>query len=677
MEHSPEIKARQNLQDRLLNSVKQVQMYFGARQEIATESDARVSALCVEWETVLTHGAKKPKPKNSLRLTGRTEGVSLWPLAKLCVSAEDLQRFFRLNHVKSELGRGRAWLRAAINERTLENYMHSVLAQDEELRKLYEVDAFLLDQERSSMLPIMAAGLSSIIFSMSTDASYLNTPSRSVEVPVSSPSLPPPLPTVEVPPTQEQRFPPHQDSYFANNSQPTQPSFTNRHVYEADDDMIAVPLSTKKKRPRKPKSKSSHTVDERLDPNHERMSLQVDKPKESISSSSSRHSLDSVSDDGQSPLYVALTIPSDLVSGEARAAADATAMVLSASSPPPSHEQRSPSPLAASLSHEVGDGQQAKGDDSDMRAAMLSLSKMKDDLEFQNRELKKHASDLQEKVFLLEQELERHVQELCEERDAHASQKMALERENDLLRDQLKKHLSMLQTKHSSTSSISSDGVKNITEPSLETEPVTDASSDKKLQEMAEMYADLMELNDRLHRNLADKDGTICQLVHQLRDASIEVPVAPHQLPAAAMETKLRLVEVWIPSVIKKGSGFHVYQVFLSVKGVEWNVYRRYTEFRDFHRQLQKHLPQVSTFNFPPKKAIGNKSTQVVEERRQRLQEYLRFVIKTCSGSNPHRSKPIINRSITKEMLVTLFPFFKEDFNQETPAPQTPLYSGL
>ena len=41
--------------------------------------------------------------------------------------------------------------------------------------------------------------------------------------------------------------------------------------------------------------------------------------------------------------------------------------------------------------------------------------------------------------------------------------------------------------------------------------------------QMAEMYADLMELNDRLHRNLADKDGTICLLVHQLRDASIEV----------------------------------------------------------------------------------------------------------------------------------------------------------
>ena len=130
-----------------------MQVHFGARQEIATESDARyvlvyiklaspthftdhnrVSALCTEWEMVLTHGAKKPKPKNALRLTGRSEGVSLWPLAKLCVSIEDLQRFSRLNHVTTELGRGRAWLRASINERTLEIYMHTALAHEEQLR---------------------------------------------------------------------------------------------------------------------------------------------------------------------------------------------------------------------------------------------------------------------------------------------------------------------------------------------------------------------------------------------------------------------------------------------------------------------------------------------------------------------------------------------------------------
>lgn len=40
---------------------------------------------------------------------------------------------------------------------------------------------------------------------------------------------------------------------------------------------------------------------------------------------------------------------------------------------------------------------------------------------------------------------------------------------------------------------------------------------------MAEMYADLMELNERLHRSLVDKDSTISALVRSLREASIEV----------------------------------------------------------------------------------------------------------------------------------------------------------
>ena len=89
--------------------------------------------MCTEWEAVLTHGAKKPKPKNSLRLTGRQDGVSLWPLARLSVSMEDLQRFSRLDLVNTEVGRGRAWLRAAINERTLETYLHIILGQEVEL----------------------------------------------------------------------------------------------------------------------------------------------------------------------------------------------------------------------------------------------------------------------------------------------------------------------------------------------------------------------------------------------------------------------------------------------------------------------------------------------------------------------------------------------------------------
>lgn len=48
-------------------------------------------------------------------------------------------------------------------------------------------------------------------------------------------------------------------------------------------------------------------------------------------------------------------------------------------------------------------------------------------------------------------------------------------------------------------------------------------------------------------------------------------------------------------------------QVYIRIKDDEWNVYRRYTEFRALHHKLQNKYPQVRGYSFPPKKAIGNK----------------------------------------------------------------------
>lgn len=48
-------------------------------------------------------------------------------------------------------------------------------------------------------------------------------------------------------------------------------------------------------------------------------------------------------------------------------------------------------------------------------------------------------------------------------------------------------------------------------------------------------------------------------------------------------------------------------QVYIRIQDNEWNVYRRYTEFRELHNHLRMQFPQVVTFTFPPKKALGNK----------------------------------------------------------------------
>jgi sorting nexin-29 len=130
---------KQNLQERLHDAVKQCQTHFGGRQEVATEGDIRVNTLCIEWETVLCHGFKKPKTSRLLSF-GKSDtmtGVALWPLLRHFLSNEEQERFLRLRHVSSDIGRGRAWLRASINERTLENYLHTILADVAFLRYMF------------------------------------------------------------------------------------------------------------------------------------------------------------------------------------------------------------------------------------------------------------------------------------------------------------------------------------------------------------------------------------------------------------------------------------------------------------------------------------------------------------------------------------------------------------
>ena len=72
-------------------------------------------------------------------------------------------------------------------------------------------------------------------------------------------------------------------------------------------------------------------------------------------------------------------------------------------------------------------------------------------------------------------------------------------------------------------------------------------------------------------------------------------------------------------------------------------------------RELKKADSQVATYDFPPKKTVGNKADKVVEERRKRLQAYLRRIVNLLVATNPALSaKP------DKESVLLLMPFFSE-----------------
>ena len=87
----------------------------------------------------------------------------------------------------------------------------------------------------------------------------------------------------------------------------------------------------------------------------------------------------------------------------------------------------------------------------------------------------------------------------------------------------------------------------------------------------------------------------------------------------------------------------------------------RYSEFYAFHKDLVKKDDHkiVSKFDFPPKKTVGNKAEKIVEDRRKRLQIYLRNIVNLMVHTNPSlAARP------DKEHVLDIFPFFAESFSK-------------
>lgn len=83
---------------------------------------------------------------------------AFWPCIKDQLTWHEQERFSMLRKVHTDYGRGRAWLRAVLNERSLERHLHAIINPNT-LSPFYEEWAFLLDQEKSSVLPNVAAGI--------------------------------------------------------------------------------------------------------------------------------------------------------------------------------------------------------------------------------------------------------------------------------------------------------------------------------------------------------------------------------------------------------------------------------------------------------------------------------------------------------------------------------------
>jgi len=82
-----------------------------------------------------------------------------------------------------------------------------------------------------------------------------------------------------------------------------------------------------------------------------------------------------------------------------------------------------------------------------------------------------------------------------------------------------------------------------------------------------------------------------------------------------------------------------------NISGDKWSLRKRYREFRDLHEKLMEDYPTlVGSWSFPPKLSLSNWfgtntfSDSVIEERRNKLEEYL----KKCIQNKTIASSPIV-----------------------------------
>ncbi|NWW34123.1 SNX29 protein, partial [Panurus biarmicus] len=306
---------------------------------------------------------------------------------------------------------------------------------------------------------------------------------------------------------------------------------------------------------------------------------------------------------------------------------------------------------------------------NELRQAIVAMMNRKDELEEQNRSLRSLLDAEMEHSAALRQEVENCRRKVAEQEERHAAKVQALARENEVLKVQLKKYVGAVQMLRREGQTVevlpniwSTDGEFTIPEQKqAENNEELASSYERKLIEVAEMHGELIEFNERLHRALMAKEALVFQMRQELIDLRGPVPgdlsqTSEDQSLSDFEISNRALINVWIPSVFLRGkaaNAFHVYQVYVRIKDDEWNVYRRYAEFRSLHHKLQSKYQQVRTFNFPPKKAIGNKDAKFVEERRKQLQNYLRNVMNKIIQTVPE-----FTANPKKETLIQLMPFF-------------------
>ncbi|KAG6449518.1 sorting nexin-29 [Manduca sexta] len=583
---------------------------FKGKAELATEDDTRIILLCEKWEKVLGHGIRTNLANSTIQnlVTAGLNftfniinvGNSLWSYTCLHLTKHEKERFKILSNINTPLGYFRAFLRAALNERSLERYLQSWISHGL-LMEYYEEGALVRCPEISHKLPGIASGLSTVLFALSIDRPELNdSQQQSNQINREEHVIPLPVPIKTS--NNLKRKPLRQVISFDKNEQKNQPNNQVNYLPNLEPDKDTTWQS------------APATCLNSPDPKIMPQAASTSEPTSSEYKSSFRHFFpDSVK---------GIDSPSQILTKLSECAKE----IFSSSNSIDVNNVVKDDLSEVSINNlkiSESDSEEVAGSINGSTSC-LELCFTEDESVPDNKNLMS-ILESREKDFL-------NLQMKCNQIELASKEKiqklenvvMDLSKENDRLKEQLRHYMSAVEMGIALKSGTSTEKINNQDSDEVN-------QYERKLVQVAEMHAELMEFNQHLQHRLQELESS----------SGLEVLDYPQSN-----------VKVHIPSAFligKKTHSYHVYQIFLKIGAEEWNVFHRYAKFYELHSQLKKCHPDIATYKFPPKKTLRKRDSHLVEQRRIALQAYLRHILLVL---------PELRECRNRAHLVTLLPFF-------------------
>lgn len=607
IENKDELKKRLEngvaLHQELCNCIKNCQSRFGGKSELATEDDLRIVQLCEKWEKVLSHGIRTNLSNSALQnlVTAGINftfnivnvGNSLWSYACLHLTKHEKERFKILSNINTPLGYFRAFLRAALNERSLERYLLCWVSHGL-VMEYYDEGALVRDSQIATQLPSLASGLSSILFALSIDRPELNESQQTNQT--TKPELVIPLPLPVKSSTNMKRKPLRQVISFDKNEQ------LNDKTVKANNSNIQTDNPSWNSAPT--------TCLNSPDPNLIIQATSSSEPTSSDNKTSLRHFFpDSVK---------VIDSPSQILSKLSECAKEIFSSSNSIDTNNIAKDVMDKDELSFSNLIIYESDSEGMAGSIDGSTSCLELCFTEDESVPDDKVLNCILENKQKELINLETKISR--MEAASKEKIKKLEKVILDlnKENDRLKEQLRHYMSAVEI-GKALKSDNSHGNEEIDQ------------YEKKLVQVAQMHAELMEFNQYLQQRLQEYESISALEVLDYPESNVKV-----HIPSAFL-------------VGKNTHSYHVYQIFLKLGQEEWNVFHRYAKFHELHTQLKKCHPDIATYKFPPKKTLRKRDADLVEQRRVSLQAYLRHILLVL---------PELRDCTNRAQLITLLPFF-------------------